>query len=123
MIYLYIKSVILFSVKENSLINLIRYFNLFNLNNNQIKSFYEEISKIYNIDKIKKVKSINKGFYQLLLWELYIFEYFKQFNPFLLIGKDTILSQCSQSLNEEQNNAINKYIEYLDNLKKFLKLL
>ena len=122
LIYLYIKSVILFSVKENSLINLIRYFNLFNLNNNQIKSFYEEISKIYNIDKIKKVKSINKGFYQLLLWELYIFEYFKQFNPFLLIGKDTILSQSSQSLNEEQNNAINKYIQYLDNLKKFLKI-
>ena len=122
LVYLYIKSVVLLSIRENSLTNLIRYFNLFNMSNIQIKSFYEEISKIYTINIIKKVKSINKGFYQLLLWEFYIFEYFKQFNPFLLIGKDTILSQSSQSLNEEQNNAINKYVEYLDNLKKFLKI-
>ena len=119
---LYIKSVILFCVKENSLSKLIKYFNIFNLNNNQIKSFYEELTKIYTIDNIKKVKNINKGFYQLFIWELYIFEYIKQLNPFLLMDKDTIINRSPNSLNEKQINIINNYITYLEKLKLILKI-
>ena len=119
---LYIKSVILFCVKENSLTKLIKYFNIFNLNNNQIKSFYEELTKIYIIDDIKKVKNINKGFYQLFIWELYIFEYIKQLNPFLLMDKDTILNRSPNALNEKQINIINNYMFCLEKLKMILKI-
>ena len=117
LVYLYNKSVILLSVKGN-LTKLIKYFNIYSLTNNQIKLLYEELSSIYSLDKIKKVKSINKGYYQLLLWEIYIFEYIKQFNPFLFINKKVFLN--NDSLNEEQINIINIYIEYLDKLKKIL---
>ena len=119
---LYIKSVILFCVKENSLTKLIKYLNIFNLNNNKIKSFYEELTKIYTIDNIKKVKNINKGFYQLFIWELYIFEYIKQLNPFLLMDKDTILNRSPNALNEKQINIINNYMFCLEKLKKILKI-
>ena len=122
LVNLYIKSVILLCFKENSLNKLIRYFNIFNMNNTQIKAFYEEISKIYSIDKIKKVKNINKVFYQLLIWELFLFEYIKQLNPFLLLDKDTILNHNTNSLNENQINIINNYIENLENLKTILKV-
>ena len=122
LVNLYIKSVILLCIKENSLSNIIKYINIFNLNNSQIKTFYEEISKIYTIEQIKKVKNINKGFYQLLLWEFYIFEYIKQFNPFLLIDKDKIINHDSNSFNEKQLNIINDYISLMEKLKNTLKI-
>ena len=122
LINLYIKSVTLISIKENFLIKIIRYFNIFNLNNRQIKSFYEELSKIYDINKIKKVKNINKGFYQLLLWELYIFEYIKQFNPFLLLDKEVILNNNQNSFDDEKINIIDDYIKHLEKLKNYLKI-
>jgi len=117
LVCLYIKSVILLSVKGN-LTKLIKYFNIYNLNNNQIKLLYEELSNIYSLDRIKRVKNINRGYYQLLLWEIYIFEYIKQFNPFLFINKNIFLE--NESLNEEQINVINIYIDYLEKLKKIL---
>ena len=122
LVNLYIKSVILFCYKENSIIKIMRYFNIFNLNNRQIKVFYEELSNIYAIDIIKKVKNINIGFYSLLLWELLIFEYLKQFNPFLLMDKDTIINHNTNPLNKNQINIINDYIKNLGNLKNVLKI-
>ena len=122
LINLYIKSVILCCIKEKSITKLIKYFNIFNLNIEQIKAFYEELSNLYSIDKIKKVKNINKGFYQLLIWELYVYEYIKQFNPFLLMDKETILSKNNILLNENQNIIINDYILYLNKLKQILKI-
>ena len=122
LINLYIKSVILCCIKENSIVKLIKYFNIFSMNINQIRALYEELTNIYSIDKIKKVKKINKGFYQLLIWELYIYEYIKQFNPFLLMDKETILSKSHCSLNENQIKIINDYILCLDKLKQILKM-
>ena len=118
LIYLYIKSVILLSFKGN-LIKLIKYFNIYSLNNTQIKILYEELSNLYSIEKIKKVKNINKGFYQLLLWELYLFEYIKQFNPFLFINKNLFFN--NELLAENQKEVINAYIELMEQLKYILK--
>ena len=114
---LYIKSVILICFK-GKISTLIRYFNVYNLNNNQIKVLYEELSNVYSIEKIKKVKNVNKGFYQLLLWEIYLFEYVKQFNPFLFVNKNLFLN--NESLNENQKNIIKVYIEFMDRLKTIL---
>ena len=119
LINLYIKSVILLSVK-GALTKLMKYLNIYNLNNHQIKIIYEELSNIYSVEKIKKVKNINKGFYQLLLWEIYIFEYIKQFNPFLFIDKNVFLN--NQLLEEEQINIVNSYIDMMDQLKYLLNV-
>ena len=118
LVNLYIKSVILLCYKGN-LNKMIRYFNIFNLNNNQIKILHEELSKIYSIEKIKKVKDINKGFYQLLLWEIYLFEYLKQFNPFLFIRNNIFL--INEELNESHKNIIISYNELMNKLKQVLK--
>ena len=116
-IYLYVKSIILLCFKGN-LTKLIKYFNIYNLSNNQIRALYEELSNLYSIEKIKKVKSINKGFYQLLLWELYLFEYIKQFNPFLFIDKNLFFN--NELLEENQKNIINIYIDLMEQLKYIL---
>ena len=117
LVNLYIKSVILLCYKGN-ITKIIRYFNAFNLNNNQIKVLHEELSKIYSLDKIKKVKDINKGFYQLLLWEIYLFEYLKQYNPFLFIKKNIFLN--NETINDNQKNIINLYIDLMNKLKQIL---
>ena len=114
---LYIKSVIL-SAFKGELPKLIRYFNIFSLNSNQLKVLYEELSFIYSMDKIKRIKNINKGFYQLLIWELYIFEYVKQFNPFLFKNRNNILD--SKEYNNDQINIINIYIDMMNDLKYIL---
>ena len=119
LINLYIKTVILTAVK-GTFQKLIRYFNIYNLNNRQIKIFYQELSSIYQIDKIKKIKNISKGFYQLLLWEIYLFEYIKQFNPFLFLNENFFLE--NNLLNEEQKNKIHNYLGLLDKLKNILKI-
>ena len=116
-INLYIKSVILLSVK-GELSKLIRYFNIFSLSNNQVKILYEELSNIYSIDKINRIKNINKGFYQLLIWEIYLFEYIKQFNPFLFKNKNNVLD--NKTYNNEQINIISNYIDMMNYLKYIL---
>ena len=119
LINLYIKTVILTTVKS-TFPKLIRYFNIHNLNNKQIKIFYQELSSIYSIEKIKKIKNINKGFYQLLLWEIYLFEYIKQFNPFLFLEENVFLD--NDLLNDEQKKIIHNYLILLDQLKNVLKI-
>ena len=114
---LYIKSVILLAVK-GKITKLIRYFNIFSLNNNQLKILYEELSNIYSIDKINRIKNINKGFYQLLIWEMYLFEYIKQFNPFLFKNQNNVLN--NKEYNNEQINIINNYIDMMNYLKYIL---
>ena len=70
------------------------------------------------MDKIKRIKNINKGFYQLLIWEMYLFEYIKQFNPFLFKNKNNVLN--NKEYNNEQINIINNYIEMMNYLKYIL---
>ena len=90
-INLYYKSIKLNTIK-GAINKMIRNLNILNLKDSQLKLFYEEMTKIYNYIydnnfeyKINEIKNINKGIYQLFLWEICVFEFLKEFNPFIFL--------------------------------------
>jgi len=117
-IVLYYKSIQLYAIK-GSINKMIRSFNKLNLKDNQLKLFYEEITKIYsyiydnNIQyKLKEIKYINKGLYQLLLWEICLFEYLNEFNPFMFIKYDNYFSKNKNNIDDIFHHVFKKDNQY-----------
>ena len=137
-IVLYYKSIQLYAIK-GTINKMIRCLNKLNLRNNQLKLFYQEITKIYkyiysdNIQlKLKEIKYLNKGLYQLLLWEICLFEYLNEFNPFIFIVYDNYFSKNKNNIDniflhvfkkdnqyeiEEKKKMVIYYIDELNFLK------
>ena len=115
---LYIQKVKLLAI-NGSLTKLMRAVNKLELNKNQIKVLSENMLKFYSNEKLEEIKRVNRGLYQLLIWELYIFEYLKEFNPFSLVNIDLLLN--TQSFENEEVEMIKYYIELMNFLKYNLK--
>ena len=97
---------------------LIRNFNKLFLNREKICMIYREI-KIYLIkEKLNEVKKINKGIFQLLIWELFVFLYLKIYNIFDFMN----LENFKNKYNNQELEKIHYYIELMDYLKYYLKI-
>ena len=116
---LYIKAVKLLAIK-GVLPKLMRYFNKLELNKKQLQILMSEIINLYGKNKIQEIKKINKGIYQILIWELCLFEYLKEFNPFMFINIDIFQKQFENN-NPEDVQIINYYLEMINYLKYNLK--
>jgi hypothetical protein len=115
-IILYYKSIQLNAIK-GTINKMIRCLNKINLKDNQLKLFYEEITKIYNYIygngdniqyKLKEIKYLNKGLYQLLLWEICLFEYLNEFNPFIFIKCDNYFSKNKNNIDDIFHHVFKK---------------
>ena len=115
---LYLKKIKLLSI-NGSLLKLMRNINKLELNKKQINILSEEMLKYYSIEKLESIKKINRGLYQLLIWEMYIFEYLKEYNPFNFLSIKLI--QNGNNLEQEEIEMINYYIDMLKYLKYNLK--
>ena len=47
---------------------------------NKLFELQKEISPFYSPEKLAEIKKINYGIYHLLIWELGVYEYIKNFN-------------------------------------------
>ena len=115
---LYLKKIKSLSI-NGSLLKLMRNINKLELNKKQINVLSEEMLKYYSIEKLESIKKINRGLYQLLIWELYIFEYLKEYNPFIFLSIGLI--QNGNNLEQEEIEMIKYYIDMLNYLKYNLK--
>ena len=104
---------------NGSLLRKIRNLNKLDLSKKQINVLSEEMIKYYSVDKLNQIKRINRGIYQLLIWELYIFEYLKEYNPFNFISINSI--QNDNKLEPEEIEMLNYYNDMLNFLKYNLK--
>ena len=102
-----------------SLAKMMRQIDKLDLNKNQCKVLSESMYKFYSSDKVEEVKNINRGLYQLLLWELYIFEYIKEYNPFTLVNIDVLINLYK--LDSDEIDMIKYYNKLLCFLKYNLK--
>ena len=118
-ISLYTKSIKLLAVK-GVLNKLMRYFDKFELNKKQINVLMNEIIYLYEKKKIEEIKKINKGIYQILIWELYLYEYLKEFNPFMFLDMNKFYKKISDN-QKNQNNDIIDMIKYYSELINYLK--
>ena len=114
---LYIKSVKLLATK-GIIPKLMRYFNKLELNKKQLQVLMKEIMSLYENKKLKDIKKINKGIYQILIWEFFLYEYLKEFNPFLFIDMKLFQKTIEK---KEDIQIINYYLQLLNYLKYYLK--
>ena len=114
---LYIKSVKLLATK-GIISKLMRYFNKLELNKKQIKILMKELVNIYEYKKIEDIKKINKGIYQIFIWELFLYEYLKEFDPFIFID----MNQFQKRFGKNQDiQIINYYLQLIGYLRYYLK--
>ena len=116
---LYIKAVKLLAIK-GVLPKFMRCFNKLELNNKQLQVLMNEIINLYGKNIIQDIKKINKGFYQILIWELLLFEYLKEFNPFMFINLE-IFQKNLENNDSEDIQLLNYYLELINYLKYNLK--
>ena len=114
---LYIKSVKLLATK-GIIPKLMRYFDKFELNKKQLQILMNEINNLFENKKMIDLRRINKGIYQILIWELFLYEYLKEFNPFLFIDIKLFLKNIEK---KEDVQIINYYLELINYLKYYLK--
>ena len=116
---LYTKAIKSLAVK-GILPKMMRYFDKIELNKKQLQVLMNEVINLYGKNKIQDIKKINKGIYQVLLWELCLFEYLKEFNPFLFINVD-IFQKNLENNNWDDIQMMNYYLEMINFLKYNLK--
>jgi hypothetical protein len=86
--------------------------------NQKINQIHLDIANYASLEKLEEIKKMNRGIYQLLIWELFVFEYHKLFNPFEFISSDLIISKFDR----EDVDIIKYYCEVMNYLKFNLKL-
>ena len=95
-----------------------RYFNKLELNKKQIKILMKELVNIYEYKKIEDIKKINKGIYQIFIWELFLYEYLKEFDPFIFIDMNQFQKRFGKN---KDMKIINYYLQLINYLKYYLK--
>ena len=115
---LYIKSVKLLATK-GVIPKLMRYFNKLELNKKQLQTLMKEIAYLLKNKNIFDIKKINKGIYQIFIWELFLYEYIKEFNPFVFF--DMNLFRKKIIIKKDDEEIINNYLQLITRLKYYLK--
>jgi len=103
---------------KGELLRLMRDFNKLFSDRKKIEKIYNEIKLYINNQKLIEVKKVNRGIYQLLIWELYILLYLKIFNIFDFSNVYFI----QNIYNNQELESIHYYIELMNYLKYYLKI-
>lgn len=71
-----------------------------------------------SIEKLEEIKKTNRGIYQLLIWELFVYEFHKTYNPFDFISKDYLENRFES----DELEIIKYFCEVMNYLKFNLKI-
>jgi hypothetical protein len=92
--------------------------NKLDLSSQKLSQMTEELSQYLNLEKLEEVKRSNRGVYQLLIWELLVYEMHKAYNPFDFISNDFIVNRFEK----EEVDIIRYFCEVMNYLKHNLKI-
>ena len=103
---------------KGELCKFLRDVNKLYFNQKKISQINIELKEYYNLKKLKEVKNINHGIYQLLIWELFILQYLKIYNIFDFLD----INYINNIYEHNEIEGIKYYIEIMDYLKYNLKV-
>ena len=103
---------------KGELCKILRNVNKLYFNQKKISQINIELKEYYNLKKLKEVKNINHGIYQLLIWELFILQYLKIYNIFDFLD----INYINNIYEHNEIEGIKYYIEIMDYLKYNLKV-
>ena len=109
-----IKSLVL----NGQLVKMMKNVNKLDIDNANLNIITDELTPYYSLEKLEEVKNINRGVYQLLIWELTIHEFNKTFNPFEFITNEFIQHRYEK----EEIEMVNYYCDVMNYLKYNLKI-
>ena len=105
-------------INNNTFEKVTRNLNKLVVNKNKIYILNKELKQFHSSTKVDEVKRVSKGMFQILLWELLMYEYLINYNPFDFISKDYMKNKFTQ----EEQEIISYYSELLDYLLKHLSV-
>ena len=105
-------------VINGKILKLLRNVNKLNLPQQKLQTINKELSRYCSMAALEEVKKVNHGIYQLLVWELFVLEFAKNYNPFDFINFDYITNRYDQ----EEIDLLRYYIEIMNYLKYHLKI-
>ena len=105
-------------VINGKILKMLRNINKLSFPDTKLKQLSKELAAYSSLPALEDVKKVNHGIYQLLIWELFVIEYIKNYNPFDFINLDYITNRYEQ----EEIDLIRYYIEILNYLKYHLKI-
>ena len=103
---------------KGELCKILRNVNKLYFNQKKISQINIELKEYYNLKKLKEVKNINHGIYQLLIWELFVLQYLKIYNIFDFLD----INYINNIYEHNEIEGIKYYIEIMDYLKYNLKV-
>ena len=103
---------------KGELCKVLRNINKLYLNQKKIIEINEEIKEYYKIKKLAEIKNINHGIYQLLIWELFVWQYLKVYNIFDFLN----INYIKNAYEQQEMEGIKYYVEIMDYLKYHLKI-
>ena len=103
---------------KGELCKVLRNVNKLYFNQKKISQINDELKEYYNLKKLKEIKNINHGIYQLLIWELFILQYLKVYNIFDFLD----INYINNIYENKEIESIKYYIEIMDYLKYNLKI-
>ena len=113
----YIGALRMLSVK-GELLKIMKSCNKLHLNKRKINSIYQELKKFFNLKILKRIKSMNRSIFCLLIWEIIFLQYLRIYNIFDFINYDNIKNND----NTNQTKLIDNFIKIMNNLKYILKI-
>lgn len=115
--YLYLEK-LKYLVLSGQLTKAMKNVNKLDINLNKLNTITEELSQYMTLEKLDEIKKVNRGVYQLLIWELLVYELHKTYNPFDFISNDFIVNRFEK----EEVDIIKYYCEVMNYLKYNLKI-
>lgn len=103
---------------KGELCKILRNVNKLYFNQKKISQINIELKEYYNLKKLKEIKNINHGIYQLLIWELFVLQYLKIYNIFDFLD----INYINNIYEHNEIEGIKYYIEIMDYLKYNLKV-
>lgn len=105
-------------VVNGQLVKSMKSINKLEINPQKLSIITEELGQYMTIEKLEEIKKMNRGLFQLVIWELLVYEFHKNYNPFDFINSDYIVNRFEK----EEVDIIKYYCEVMNYLKYNLKI-
>lgn len=100
------------------LLKMMKSVNKLDIDTANLNVILAELTPYSNIEKLEEIKNVNRGVYHLLIWELFVLELHKTFNPFEFITSDFILNRYEK----EEIEIVKYFCDVMNYLKYNLKI-
>ena len=103
---------------KGDLLKIMKNCNKLHFDQKKKSSIQQQLKKFFDYNTLKKVKSINRSVYCLLIWELLFLQYMRTYNIFDFINFEVINIKYDHS----QIEFVEYFLKLMENLKYILKL-